>query len=179
MSKKDKFLYSLGIVIFIFVSFILLRTQLSLENKISNQIELKNNIPQLEQTMLRYEYSSKILLSNATRKNIAFLIGTMMVVLGTILIISKIESSIDAKVDTIEKAKVHITTSSPGVFIVLLGTIIVVATILKSDSYQFEDYPIESTEDIFGVGDRNEESSSENSEERDDSEKVKGLLKFN
>jgi len=148
MSKKDVLLYIIGISVFIFISIILTRTQVSLQQNIIYQKEILNKSPHLEQTLLRYDFLSKVLLSNATRKNIAFLIGTMMIVLGTILIISRIESSINANMDTFEKAKFQITTSSPGVFVVLLGTIIVITTVLKSDFYEFKDEPI-TTEEEF------------------------------
>ena len=142
MKLKDIILYIIGISTFVYVSLILSNTQARLEKSISDVSKTEYNSIQLEQTKIRYEYSSKILLSNSTRKNIAFLIGTMMIILGTILVISKIESTIDTKITTLENAKFNLTTTSPGVFVIFLGTIIVITTILKSDTYNFKDNPI-------------------------------------
>ena len=176
MNKKDYILYLIGISVFIYVSIILSNTQNSLQENITAKKEIVNKIPQLEQTIIRYDYMSKVLLSNATRKNIAFLIGTMMSLLGTILIISKIESSINANVDTFEKAKFQITTTSPGVFVVLLGGLIIIATIMKSDSYEFSDNPITTSTETKSKGVSNE---TEKLSIDIDTIKVKSKLKFN
>lgn len=145
MNKKDIFLYTVGISIFIFISILTLKSINKLESEISSRIELKSNSPQIEQAILRYDYMSKALLSNSSRKNIAFLVGSMMIILGTILIISKIESSVNANIDTLEKAKFQIRTSSPGIFIVFLGTIIIITVVLKGNSYSINDSPIKTT----------------------------------
>ncbi|MDH7911337.1 hypothetical protein [Winogradskyella sp. SYSU M77433] len=173
MSKKDMLLYVIGIGVFFYVSLILSNTQNSLRENITINRKLINEIPQLEQTVIRYDYMSKVLLSNSTRKNIAFLIGTMMSILGTILIISKIESSVNSSVDTFEKAKFQITTTSPGVFVVFLGGIIVITTILKSDKYEFSDSPLTTTEY------ETKKTSDLNNDLDIDSLKVKDFLKFN
>ncbi len=143
MSKKDKFLYSFGVLTFAFFCFVIVNAQNALREDIkSNVTEIRSQKPLLAPTFLRYELAGKILLVNSSRKNIAFLIGTLMTVFGSLLVISKIESYIDANVDTFDKAKIKITTTSPGVFIVFLGTVIILVTIFMKDSYKVEDGPI-------------------------------------
>ena len=172
MKKQDILLYIIGLSIFGFVSFILVKTQYSLQRDLSSGIQLENKIPQLEQTKIRYEYLSKILLANTIRKNIAFLIGVMMIILGTILIISRIKSDIRAQVDLVKTDKFHITTTSPGVFIVLLGTIIVVTTVLKSDVYKVEDSPLKTTSN-------REEPMNNTNQNADDTTSIDSSINYN
>lgn len=144
MNKKNLFLYSFGVLTFIFFCFVIVNGQ----NNFREDIKLgdfevaETENPQLIQTILRYDLAGKILLANSSRKNIAFLIGTLMAIFGSLLVISKIESTIDANIDTFDKAKFNITTTSPGVFIVFLGTIIILVTIFMRDSYSVNDGPI-------------------------------------
>jgi hypothetical protein len=88
---------------------------------------------------MRYEFAGKVLISNSTRINLSFLIGSIMCILGTMIVIRK------ARVDTLEASggdeniSFSIKTTSPGIFLALLGTIILICSIVFKDEYNITD----------------------------------------
>jgi len=88
----------------------------------------------------RYEQGARILLTTSTRKNTGFLVGTLLAFMGCIIVVRRVRRMpITADFAATEKAKLKVITSSPGVFITLLGTIIIMSTILRYDSFDVND----------------------------------------
>ena len=89
---------------------------------------------------MRYEFASKILLSNTSKSNLGFLIGATLCLLGSLFIIRK------SKVDIIEAngsnkqlLNFSIKTTSPGIFIVFMGTLLLFISIISKNKYNIKD----------------------------------------
>jgi len=141
---EDVILYVFGIGIMIFLGLFLTQAQKQLnvqvlnyakENSVKNSLDVNVQIAQL-----RYDYADKILLSNSTRKNIAFLVGTILAIFGCLIVIRGVrDSPIEGEVSALEKAAIKVKTSSPGVMIVLCGCIIIALSIFVKDKYDIRD----------------------------------------
>ena len=153
-TAEDVILYIFGIGIMIFIGFFLIQSQKNLElNIVHSDIRTDKEVatgkteapsqtinPDVSITKFRYQYASKILLSNSTRKNIAFLVGTLLTIFGCMIIIRGVrDSPFEGEVDAFERAKVKIKASSPGIVVVLCGTLILVLSIMVKDVYEIQD----------------------------------------
>lgn len=88
----------------------------------------------------RYDLASQTLIANLTRKNIGFLIGTILSLIGCIVIVRRIRNmSLEAE-GNVSEAKLKFLSASPGVLLVFFGSIIVTATILRTDEINVKDY---------------------------------------
>jgi|GEM_PF-2122985 len=165
-TAEDVILYIFGIGIMIFIGFFLIQSQKNLElNIVHNDIRTDKEVaaektetlpqainPNVSITKFRYQYASKILLSNSTRKNIAFLVGTLLTIFGCMIIIRGVrDSPFEGEVDAFERAKVKIKASSPGIVVVLCGTLILVLSIMVKDVYEIQD-PIVGSRNLTELG---------------------------
>jgi hypothetical protein len=83
------------------------------------------------------EYLTKAILSSSARKNAGFLVGTLLALMGCIIIFRRIRQ-MPATID-IGALKTNLVSSSPGIIIVVLGSLIILATIYDADIIDFKD----------------------------------------
>ena len=96
-------------------------------------------------TAMRYQQGSITTAALSTRKNLGFMVGTIIAIIGCIVVIRGVREilPIEAKGALKDRAEIALTTSSPGVFIVFMGSIIILATVLTSgDRPELKDEPI-------------------------------------
>ena len=92
----------------------------------------------------RYQHGARTLLTTSTRKNTGFLVGTMLALLGCIIVVRRVRKMpITADFGASERAKFRVITSSPGVFVTLLGALIILSTIIRYDSFEIADAVIQ------------------------------------
>ncbi len=140
-NKEDLFLYVITICVLIFLAWYFHISQQQLISSIDYKLEHINadKIQILEAAKMRYEFAGKVLISNSTRINLSFLIGSIMCLLGTLIVIRK------ARVDNLEASggnenlSFSIKTSSPGIFLAILGTLILTFSIAFKDEYSITD----------------------------------------
>ncbi len=99
----------------------------------------------LEQESLdkRYYQGGLLLLSRIFIKYLGFLTGMIIAIVGSVFIIGKLSedsSKIDGSVG--EKIRLSIISSSPGVIFGVLGTILMVSTILQHNDITVQDSPL-------------------------------------
>jgi hypothetical protein len=88
----------------------------------------------------RYEFSTRFARANAFVKYIGFMVGTLLTILGTMIVIRGVrESAITTEIEAAQKARVKFITSSPGIFIVFAGTLIIMSTVLKTSESNLKD----------------------------------------
>lgn len=140
-NKEDLLLYIITICLLFFLGWYFKSTQEQLVSSIDYRLDhiKTEEIKILEAAKMRYEFAGKVLISNSTRTNLSFLIGSIMCLLGTLIIIRK------ARVDTLEASggdenlSFSIKTTSPGIFLAVLGTMILIFSITFKDKYTVTD----------------------------------------
>ena len=98
---------------------------------------------QLTNTALRYDQARIATATNAVRRSLAFLIGTIGFMLGCIIIVRGVrDTPVDASLSAEGKAQIRLITSSPGVVVVTLSVLIILSVVLLNDRVQVTDPPI-------------------------------------
>lgn len=97
----------------------------------------------LHTTKVRYNFANKILISGNIRRNAAFLIGAVCLLIGCLFILNQVKDS-HTKIDAtfMDKIKASIATSSPGMFMMFIGVIIIVAVIVIGSKVVVNDPPL-------------------------------------
>jgi hypothetical protein len=110
----------------------------------SEDLRLAHMKAQLSLSSMRYEQALRTSAGISARRNFGFLIGAILTLLGSVIAVrgARGSSAVDAQLEAKDYAKVKITTTSSGAFIVLLGTVIVLATVLNNDHVRVEDHGI-------------------------------------
>jgi hypothetical protein len=171
-TKEDALLYVFCALLLIFVGVFFWRTQSKLEDSLMKEWQKTEAVapaiaatpdpnpdgaPALQsaqyaaylrtQEMIssrRYQHGARILLTTSTRKNTGFLVGTMLALLGCIIVVRRVRKMpITADFAASERAKLRVITSSPGVFVTLLGALIILSTIIRYDSFEIADAVIQ------------------------------------
>ncbi len=157
--SEDLLLYIIAIVLILFFSYFFLKIQERNDNtvftaqdqrmfenlKLSDKkdsvaIEKEFIKAQLQLVYKRYELSTKVSRTIAYIKFIGFLIGTLLVLLGTMLVIRGVrDHAISGTGEGMNNFKFSLAVSSPGMFLTLIGAIIMVATIIKGIENKMED----------------------------------------
>ena len=88
----------------------------------------------------RYELGEKILIPNATRKNIGFLIGMLLSLIGCIVIVRRIRNMGIMAEGTAAGQQFKLLTASPGVLLAVIGGTIIMTTIITTDKVEVKDY---------------------------------------
>ena len=110
----------------------------TIKNKENHQLAVLE--AQLAQIRSRHQYATKVLLSSSTRKNTGFLVGTLLAFMGCIIIIRRVRKMpAHLEWEGLGEHKLKFLSSSPGLIITLLGSIIILATILHSDRINLQD----------------------------------------
>lgn len=92
---------------------------------------------QMGMTAMRYQQASISTAALSTRKNLGFVVGTIVLIFGCIIIIRGVRDDIGFTGNLSQVAKAKLTSSSPGVFVVLIGGAIVLSSILTSGDRPF------------------------------------------
>ncbi len=102
-------------------------------------------LAQLEQESIfrRYNQGGLLIMSRIFVKYLGFLTGMILTILGAVFIIGKFSessSTIDASWE--EKIKINFVTASPGIIFGVLGTILMLSTILQHNDIVVQDSPL-------------------------------------
>lgn len=87
----------------------------------------------------RYELGHQAYITNSTRKNIGFLIGMLLSLIGCIVIVRRIRNMDISAEGSAVGNQLKFATASPGVMMILLGSIIILTTILRTDKVTVTD----------------------------------------
>ncbi|MES2882856.1 MAG: hypothetical protein V4676_11950 [Bacteroidota bacterium] len=91
----------------------------------------------------RYNQGGVLLMSRIYIKYLGFFTGMILAIVGSVFIISKLKedvSEIDGSIN--EKTKLKLVSSSPGVIFGLLGTVLMMTTILTHSEINVKDMPL-------------------------------------
>jgi hypothetical protein len=142
-NKEDAFLYLVTIGLLCFLGWYFHLSQQQMISKIDYKLDHINTeeIKILEAAKMRYEFAGKVLISNSTRINLSFLIGSVMCLLGTLLVIRKarMDSFEASGSDNSKNLLFSIKTTSPGIVLAILGTVILICSIAIKDEYYITD----------------------------------------
>lgn len=95
---------------------------------------------ELKEYQLRYDFASRALLTNTSRINMSFMIGSILTILGGLIIIRRVrKESFRAEGESPDGSKFNLESNSPGLIICLLGAIIICISILAKDKYEIRD----------------------------------------
>lgn len=72
------------------------------------------------------------------RNNAGFLVGTLISMVGCMIVLRGVRSRINGTYNDGGKTNILFATNSPGIFIVLLGTAVLLSTIMRSSTFRFE-----------------------------------------
>jgi hypothetical protein len=145
--KEDLFLYLVALGLLIFTGYYFSQSI----NELGTAIKYDSSRLPAEYTVLfetskmRYDFGSKVLLSNAVRTNMSFLLGTIMCLLGTMVVVRRIMTELDAAVKTPEKSELSLKTSSAGLVLAFLGTAIIITAVTAKDRYNINDGTLEAS----------------------------------
>ena len=88
----------------------------------------------------RYQQARIATATNAVRRSLGFLIGTIGFLLGCIIVIRGVrDTPVEAEASANETIRIKLITSSPGIVIVVLSTIIILSVMFLDDKVQVTD----------------------------------------
>jgi hypothetical protein len=87
----------------------------------------------------RYNLGAQLIVANMTRKNIGFLIGTLLSLLGCVVIVRRIRNMSVSASGNVSGQQMSLNTASPGILLALLGSIMIIATIVRGDEVRVDD----------------------------------------
>lgn len=91
----------------------------------------------------RYSQGGLLLASRIFTKYLGFFTGMIMAIVGAVFIIGKLqESSSDIEGAVGEQMKLKIVSSSPGIIFGVLGTVLMLSTILQHSEIELKDQPL-------------------------------------
>lgn len=93
---------------------------------------------------LRYRQAAFALYSKTVRRNAAFLVGTLLALVGALMIVRRIEGTATTITGEGGGVKANLAARSPGIVLAVLGTIIVVVTVATKEPVEVEDLGIAS-----------------------------------
>jgi hypothetical protein len=88
----------------------------------------------------RYDMGSLLVVAGMTRKNMGFLVGMILALLGCVIVVRRIRQMPVEASGNVSGGKVSLITASPGVLLVLMGTAIILATVLRSEEVYVNDF---------------------------------------
>jgi hypothetical protein len=91
----------------------------------------------------RYNQAGAIIMSGIYTKYLGFFTGMILAIVGSVFIISKLkEDTTNLEGSAQEQIKFKVASSSPGIIFSLLGTILMITTILKKGEVNVQDQPL-------------------------------------
>lgn len=142
IQPEDLLLYivSIGVLVFfgVYFSSILsdLTSTLTSRQNINNELR---KIPEVYQIEQRFIFASQVLISNSARNNMSFMIGSVLTILGAMIVIRRVKNETNSINAGNESFKFNFATNSPGLIIAALGCIIIVFSIAYKDNYSITD----------------------------------------
>jgi len=166
---EDTFLYLTLVVVLTFSSWFLMKTHFDIEksqpqptnqqifidilnnksletdsNKTDSEKINKNYLAYLQaQANLnksRYDLGTQLVSANLMRKNIGFLIGTLLALIGCIVIVRRIRNMSVSAEGSAAGQQIKFLTASPGIVLVMLGSLIILTTIIRQDTVSVQDF---------------------------------------
>ncbi len=115
--------------------------QRSLNNEIGLHAILEGHVIQR-----RYHQANSLLIGKIWINYLGFLTGMILSLMGGFFVLGKfkepeISSTVEPLSTDIASVKMKVATSSPGLFLTLMGTILMISTILSKDRIDVEDKP--------------------------------------
>ena len=95
----------------------------------------------LTAVQLRYDFASRVLVTNTGRSNLSFLIGSILCILGGLIIVRRVRTESSSLSGGSENLKLSLQSNSPGLIVVVIGAIIVCFSIYFKDKYEMRDGP--------------------------------------
>jgi hypothetical protein len=88
----------------------------------------------------RYEFSNRFARTNSYIRFISFLVGTLVTLLGMMVVIRGVrETPFNLNLDSPQRIALKLQASSPGLILACAGTLIIMATILKTSEANLQD----------------------------------------
>jgi cytochrome c biogenesis factor len=145
--KEDLFLYLVTLGLLIFTGYYFTQSIQQLQKAIQyDSSRLPADYAVLfETSKMRYDFGSKVLLSNAVRTNMSFLLGTIMCLLGTMVVVRKIRVEMDAGFKSPDKSEFSLKTSSAGLTLAFLGVMLIIISVTSKDKYNISEGTMEAT----------------------------------
>lgn len=142
--KEDLFLYlvTLGLLIFLGYYFVQSRNSILSAVQFSrDKVPAEYNIL-FESSGMKYEFASKVLAANSMRNNMSFLVGTFLCVLGTMIVVRRLRDSIEVGAQQ-GTGNFSVKTSSPGIFLCLIGGVLIILSVILKDKYEVTEGSVE------------------------------------
>lgn len=99
----------------------------------------------------RYEAVMVSLKNRFLIRTVAFMLGSIIILLGSLVVIRGVrDPGSGLEIEGAEKLKLKFQSSTPGLFLALFGTLIVLTTIIAEKKYTTTDNGIQSLETSFG-----------------------------
>ncbi|MFN8355688.1 MAG: hypothetical protein U0Y10_14620 [Spirosomataceae bacterium] len=108
--------------------------QLAIQPTPNAQDNVDNNYfrAQLQLIYKQYDFRNKYIQIGAVIKFSGFLVGALLSILGMMVVVRGVRTGVfDVEASAYENARVKLTSSSPGIFLVFAGTLIIISTIVR------------------------------------------------
>jgi hypothetical protein len=138
--KEDLFLYlvTLGLIIFFGIYMIQNRDLLMGTIQFSSQRVPESQAWLFELQKVKYDFANKVLAVNTMRHNMSFMVGVVLCLLGTMVVVRRLRESIEASGGDGNQT-FTLKTSSPGIFLALIGFLLMAFPTIFPDKYGITD----------------------------------------
>lgn len=141
LRKEDWLLYVASFLLIGYLTYVTVDTRNSMISAFAHEDSSKRipteDMYKFESERNRYDYATKCLISNSMRVNLGFLAGVVISLMGSILVIRQVRDTIEfgARNGTAADAaqSINLRTTSPSVFVVFMGCVIILAAMLSKD----------------------------------------------
>ncbi len=142
IAVEDILLYVIIAGVFIYLGFYFVGISDDLNAQIlSGRTKLKDYpaTPEMIQIILRYDFGNNVLVSNSARINMSFMIGSVLAVLGGLIIVRRVKTEANKASGGNEHFKFDFSSNSPGLAVCALGVVIICLSIVYKDKYSMTD----------------------------------------
>lgn len=95
---------------------------------------------QMDTVLLRYQFANNMLSAATLRRNAAFLVGTLLCLMGALLVVRGIRSSkVDITASFSAQLKTSIASNSPGMILSFFGVVIIVVSLFVGSNLSVDD----------------------------------------
>ncbi len=142
IALEDILLYVIVAGVFLYLGFYFVRISDDLNLQINrNRTAIKqyDNSVEMAQTILRYDFGNNVLVSNSARINMSFMVGSVISVLGAMIIIRRVKTEANMVNGEVKEFKFNFSSNSPGLTVCLFGGVIICLSIVLKDKYTMND----------------------------------------
>lgn len=134
--KEDLFLYvvALGLMVFFGYYFVQSREIATRVMDFDSKQVLTDRAYNFEVFRYKYDFATRALALNSMRNNILFMVGSILCLLGTMIVVRRLRDSVEAGLDHGNVA-FSFKTSSPGVYLAVLGFLLLLMPLVLKDEY--------------------------------------------